>query len=144
MSPLNGVAHHEPSHRAAVQRVIGLLMMFFSLSMLPPLFVALGYGDGGETAFLLGFFIVLVAGVVVWLPVRRAHAELRVRDGVLITVLFWTVLGLVGAVPLRIATDAWNNWTEAIFESVSGLTTTGATVAVGLDHLPHALNYYRA
>ena len=140
----NGVANREPGHRAVVQRVIGLLMMFFSVSMLPPLFVALGYGDGGETAFLLGFFIVLVAGFVVWLPVRGAHGELRVRDGVLITVLFWTVLGLLAAVPLRIATDSWNTWTDAVFESVSGLTTTGSTVAVGLDHLPHALNYYRA
>jgi trk system potassium uptake protein TrkH len=124
--------------------MIGQLLMFFSLSMLPPLFVALGYRDGGEVAFVLGFFIILAAGFVIWLPARHAHGELRVRDGFLITVLFWVVLGLFGAVPLRIATDAWNTWTDAIFESVSGLTTTGSTVATGLDALPHALNYYRA
>ena len=140
----NGHAHHEPHRRAVVQRVIGQLLMFFSLSMLPPLFVALGYRDGGEVAFVLSFFIVLAAGFVIWLPARTAHGELRVRDGFLITVLFWVVLGLFGAMPLRIATSAWNTWTDAIFESVSGLTTTGSTVAIGLDQLPHALNYYRA
>ena len=145
MSPHNGVVKPRSyDQRAVVQRVIGVLLMFFSASMLPPLGVALGYGDGAETAFALGFVIVLAAGFIVWLPARHAHGDLRVRDGVLITVLFWTVLGFVGAVPLRIATDAWNGWTDAVFESVSGLTTTGATVAVGLDHLPHALNFYRA
>jgi trk system potassium uptake protein TrkH len=144
VNPSNGFRPREHDHRAVVQRVIGMLLMFFSLSMLPPIGVAIGYGDGAETAFMLAFVIVLAAGFVVWVPARHAHGDLRVRDGILITVLFWTVLGFVGAVPLRIATDAWNNWTDAIFESVSGLTTTGSTVAVGLDHLPHALLYYRA
>ncbi len=144
MNFLDGGRAREHDHGAVIQRVIGMLLMFFSASMLPPLAVAIGYRDGADAAFLLAFFIVLAAGFVVWFPARQAHGDLRVRDGIMITVLFWIVLGFVGAVPLRIATDSWNSWTDAIFESVSGLTTTGATVAVGLDHLPHALNFYRA
>jgi trk system potassium uptake protein TrkH len=138
-----GALPREHHHRAVVQRVIGVLLMFFSASMLPPLGIALGYGDGAERAFMLAFFMVLASGFAVWYPARKARGDLRVRDGVLITVLFWSVLGLMGALPFWIVPDAWNSWTDAIFESMSGLTTTGATVVVGIDHLPHALKFYR-
>ena len=128
----------------SVQRIVGVLLMLFSLTMLPPLAVDMYYGEGTTRPFLIGMWATLSTGTVVWWPARRYHAELKTRDGFLITVLFWTVLSLFGAIPLRFADAAWHSWTDAIFESVSGLTTTGATmVASGIDDLPHALNYYR-
>lgn len=126
-----------------IQRILGLLLMLFSLTMLPPIFVALHYQDGGLQAFLLGFALILLAGMLIWVPVRGIRAELRTRDGFLVVVLLWTVLGLSGAVPLALGTEPHMSITDAIFESMSGLTTTGATVLTGIDHLPHSILFYR-
>ena len=129
---------------AAVQQVLGLLLMLFSLTMLPPMFVSWLYHDDAARAFGTGLWITLATGAAVWWPARRERAELKVRDGFLITVLFWTVLSAFGAIPLYVTEVGWHSYTDALFESVSGLTTTGATVvAKGIDLLPPSLNYYR-
>ena len=83
------------------------------------------------------------AGLVCWLPVRRIRRELRLRDGFLVVASFWTVLGTFGAAPLYLADVLSMTVTDAIFESVSGLTTTGATVLQNLDELPKSILYYR-
>lgn len=128
----------------AVQRLVGLLLMLFSLTMLPPVAVGLYYGEDTIPAFMAGMWITIATGAAIWWPARRERAELKIRDGFLVTVLFWTVLGLFGAIPLYVASDAWHSVIEAIFESVSGLTTTGATmVSQGIDDLPRSINYYR-
>ena len=85
---------------SAIQRVLGLLLMIFSLSMLPPALVGWHYGDGEVMPFLHGFVLVLGVGLLAWWPVRRERRELKLRDGFLIVVLFWTVLSLSGAVLL--------------------------------------------
>lgn len=94
-------------------------------------------------AFLAGMIAIIVLGFVMWLPAHRFRQELRVRDGFLIVTMFWVVLGLAGAVPLVLSTDPTLSATDAIFESFSGLTTTGATVITGLDDLPASILYYR-
>ena len=66
----------------AIQRILGLLLMIFSFTMLPPVGVALWYQDGAMTPFLLGFILILVAGFSFWVPVRNFRRELRVRDGI--------------------------------------------------------------
>lgn len=133
-------------HRfVAVQRITGILLMLFSLSMVPPIVVDQLYEATTTGPFLMGLWITFLTGAVIWLPARNERAELKTRDGFLITVLFWAVLGAFGAIPFYFADEAWHTYTDALFESVSGLTTTGATtVAAGLDDLPHALNYYRS
>ncbi len=140
----NGVQHTLRYRYAAVQRITGLLLMVFSLTNLPPLLVNLIYSESVRQPFLMGLWITLVTGALVWWPARNSRSELKIRDGFLVTVLFWLVLGLFGSIPFFFADQAWHSFTEALFESVSGLTTTGATtVASGLDTLPHALNFYR-
>ncbi len=136
----------ERLHRfAAVQQVLGLLLMVFSLSMLPPLAVSWLYDDGAARAFLSGLWITLATGAIVWWPVRREHAELKLRDGFLVTVLMWAVLAAFGAIPLYVTNAGWHTYIDALFEAVSGLTTTGATVVPrGLDNMPSSLLYYRA
>ena len=128
---------------AVIQRIFGLFLMVFSVSLLPPVLVGLLYGDGGERAFLYAFAWSLTAGLVVWLPVRNHRRELRLRDGFLVVVLFWLALGLIGAVPLVLSERPEMSITDAVFESMSGLTTTGATVLTGLDDLPHSILFYR-
>lgn len=126
-----------------VQRVTGLLLMIFSISMLPPSIVSLIYVDGAFAPFMAAFALTLITGVLVWAPVRNNRADLRLRDGFLIVVSFWLVLGLFGSVPLLISEDPKLSFTDAVFESMSGLTTTGATVITGLDILPPSILYYR-
>lgn len=87
--------------------------------------------------------ITFCSGLVLWAPVRNSRHELRIRDGFLITSLFWTVLGLFGALPFSLAEGLDLTPTDAIFESISGLTTTGATVITGLDDLPMSILIYR-
>ncbi|MGD2166880.1 MAG: potassium transporter TrkG, partial [Gammaproteobacteria bacterium] len=126
-----------------VLRLLGLLLALFSVSMLPPLLVSIGFADGEWPVFLEAFAIVLIAGVVLWWPFRNARDELRLRDGFLVVALFWIVLGTFGSAPLLLDPSLGLTVTDAVFESVSGLTTTGATVLVGLDSLPPSLLYYR-
>jgi trk system potassium uptake protein TrkH len=127
----------------AVQKILGLLLMLFSLTMLPPALVSLFYEDGTATPFLKAFAALLGLGVLIWLPVCKRREELKLRDGFLVVVLFWSVLGLAGSLPFVLSTHPHLSLTDAVFESISGLTTTGATVIVGLDNLPPAILYYR-
>ena len=126
-----------------VQRILGLLLMVFSVTMLPPLLVSLIYGESSWLPFVEGFALTLTAGFLLWLPVRRSKKDLRLRDGFVVVAAFWTVLGAFGAAPLYFADELSLSLTDAIFESMSGLTTTGATVISGLDDLPKSLLYYR-
>lgn len=126
---------------AGVQRVLGALLMLFSMTHLIPLGIALFDGAAVE-AFAAAFALTLFTGVMVWLPVRGLERDLRLRDGFLVVVAFWTVLGLYGALPFM-AMPGGMVFTDAVFESVSGLTTTGATVIIGIDELPLAVKYYR-
>lgn len=131
-------------HRyTTVQRVVGLLLMAFSTTMLPPVLVDAFYREGVTLAFLWGFAITFAFGAMLGAPVYRHRRELKIREGFLVVVLFWTVLSLFAAVPLYLAVSPRLNIAQAAFEAVSGLTTTGATVITGLDTLPHAVLYYR-
>ncbi|MFT4613018.1 MAG: trk system potassium uptake protein TrkH [Bacteroidia bacterium] len=130
-------------HFSVIFKILGMLLMLFSSAMVVPLMMALMAADNTANGFTWALAITFASGLLMWLPVRDASHELRIRDGFLITSLFWTVLGLFGALPF-VLTEAVNlTVTEAIFESISGLTTTGATVIVGLDDLPHSILLYR-
>ncbi|MDD9851436.1 MAG: TrkH family potassium uptake protein [Gammaproteobacteria bacterium] len=130
-------------HSPAVLRILGVLLIMFSGSQVPPLAVSLLFADGAHLAFAAAFAVTLGAGLACWLPVRRCKHELRYRDGFLVVVMFWTVLAAFGAVPLLLAGRPAMGLTDALFESMSGLTTTGATVLSGIDDLPHSIRYYR-
>jgi trk system potassium uptake protein TrkH len=130
-------------HISVSFRVLGMLLMIFSSAALGPLLIAVLEDDQTALAFAYGIGITFFSGLCMWLPVRNVRHELRIRDGFLITSLFWTVLGLFGALPFVFSEDLDLTVTEAIFESISGLTTTGATVIVGLDDLPHSILIYR-
>lgn len=126
-----------------IQRILGLLLMIFSSTMLPPVIVGWWYEDGATLPFIEAFCFIAIGGFLLYLPVRNCIKELRLRDGFLVVVLFWAVLGLAGGLPFYLSEIYPLSLTDAIFESISGLTTTGATVIVGLDSLPHALLFYR-
>ncbi len=126
-----------------IQKILGLLLALFSLTLAPPVLISFFTNDGALQAFTIALGITLSLGLVLWLPVRNKKQELRLRDGFLVVVLFWTVLGLSGAIPFTLAEHPNMSFTDAFFESLSGLTTTGATVIVGIDNLPTSILYYR-
>ncbi|MDH3670090.1 MAG: TrkH family potassium uptake protein [Gammaproteobacteria bacterium] len=129
-------------HFLTILRVMGLLLTFFSSTLLPPMAVSLYYEDGASLAFAIAFGITLVTGLVLWLPVGKRR-EVRVRDGFVIVTLFWVLLALFGSLPLALVDKPEMTFTDALFESTSGLTTTGATVLTGLNALPKSVLYYR-
>ena len=126
-----------------VQRILGLLLMLFSITMLPPVLVSIWYEDGAVMPFVVAFGVTLITGALFWWPVREYWVELRLRDGFVVVVMFWTVLGLFGALPFLLSAQPQISITDSVFESMSGLTTTGATVISGLDALPKSILYYR-
>jgi trk system potassium uptake protein TrkH len=128
---------------AAVQRVVGFLIAGSSLMMLPPVLVSLWYHDGTATLFLASAAILLALGLLIYFPVRGVREELRLRDGFLIVVGAWLALVLVGALPFVLLTSPELSYVDAVFESMSGLTTTGATIVTNIDALPRAVLYYR-
>jgi len=124
-------------------RILGLLLMVFSVTMLPPVLVGLYFADDSWMVFIQSFVIILLAGLACWYPVRGRRKDLRLRDGFLVVASFWTVLGTAGSIPLFLADMPSMSFTDAVFESMSGLTTTGATVLTGLDSLPKSILFYR-
>ncbi len=110
--------------------------------MLLPVLVALLYGEDTVSTFVTAFAITLAVGLGLMLLTRRT-GELRSGDGFLITVLFYFGLGMFGALPLYLTESVQTSFTDAAFESMSGLTTTGATVLSGLDLLPKSILFYR-
>lgn len=131
-------------HIHNILRIIGLLLILFSISMLPPILVSLIYQEYNILpVFFLAMVSTVLVGLFLWYPNRNRHGEVRAREGFLIVTLIWLVFTLVSALPFAFGSNPNVSWVDAIFESVSGLTTTGATVLVGLDAMPRAIVYYR-
>ncbi|MGD8631458.1 MAG: TrkH family potassium uptake protein [Gammaproteobacteria bacterium] len=128
-------------HWRAITHLFGILLMLYSLSFIPSFCIALLYADGQWSIFAESLLITAMAGVVLWFFNIRHRSELSVRDGFLVVALFWVLLGIAGALPFLLGLHL--GLTDAIFESVSGFTTTGATVVVGLDQLPRSILYHR-
>lgn len=127
-----------------VSRIVGILLMLFSfLANLPAILVSLIYSDGEISSFTTSMLISFATGFFLWFLSLRSRNVLRTRDGFLVVTLFWTVLGTFGALPFYFSLELPLSITDAVFESFSGLTTTGATVIVGLDDLPKSILFYR-
>lgn len=131
-------------HYAMISKILGLLLMLFSFTMVIPAGVAFWYQDGGMMPFIASFAITFLCGLGLWLPFMRANAELQPRDGFLVVTLYWTVLGVIGGLPFLLSEHLHIGITDAVFESISGFTTTGASVLTHLDALPRSLLFWRA
>jgi trk system potassium uptake protein TrkH len=128
-----------------IAKILGVLCLLFSITMLPPVVVSIIYGDGEHGSFLVAFAAIGLTGLALWISNQHVKRDLRYRDGFVVVVLFWVVLGLFGAVPLYLVDldPGQMSITDAVFESISGLTTTGATVITAIDDLPASVLYYR-
>ena len=128
-------------HWRTITHLFGILLMLYSLSFFPSIGISLLYADGQWGVFLVSFAITATAGVLLWLPSRQRGGALSVRDGFLVVTLFWLILSVLGSLPFLLGLHL--NFTDAIFESVSGFTTTGSTIISSLDQLPQSILYHR-
>jgi trk system potassium uptake protein TrkH len=130
-------------HLQIVLKILGVLLIIFSATHITPILVSLIYKDGNALPFVTAFLVTLFTGLLFWLPVRKIRRDLRYRDGFLVVVLFWTVLATFGALPFLLTEFHSLSITDAFFESMSGLTTTGGTIITNLDALPASTLFYR-
>ena len=126
-----------------VFKTIGLLLMVFSLTQLPPIVVDAIYQQQEALSFAVAFALTFASGLLLYLPFRKSTKDFRIREGILVVVSFWFVLSLFATIPFLLSESLRMSFSDAFFESMSGLTTTGATVLSGLDDLPMAILYYR-
>ena len=124
----------------SIFNLLGILLGIFSLSFVPPIVLAFVYEESNKEIFLYSFIFFAVLGASIWATTRQEHLPLNISDGFIITTLFWVVLACAGSIPFYFF---GLNISDAIFESVSGITTTGATTIVGLDNLPKSILLYR-
>ncbi len=125
-----------------ILHVLGMIIGVFGLSMTLPLAVSELTDDDAQRAYDLAVLITLASGAFLWLLGRHWKRELKARDGILLVVLTWLLMPLFAALPLLIYLPTLS-FTDAYFETMSGLTTTGATVLSGLDKLPDSINIWR-
>lgn len=125
-------------------RLLGVLLLIFGQSMLTPLLINIIFHEDVWLPFISGYFFTEITGLVFWLSFINSRSELKIRDGFLLVVLFWVAICLFAAIPLVLALSSTVlSLTDAVFEAVSGITTTGASVIQNLDALPHAVLFYR-
>lgn len=128
--------------------VLGAIVMVFAFTLLVPLAVSLALNDGAQAVWLPSLGLTLACGALLRAAVFKvgSKVELQTRDGMLLVSLVWTLVPLFAAVPLLMYFDSLGRpigFTDAYFETMSGITTTGATVITGLDALPGSINLWR-
>ena len=125
----------------SIFNLLGILLGIFSLSFIPPLVLTFIYNESGSEIFLYSFIFFSILGGGTWASTRQKNLSLNTSDGFIITTLFWVVLACAGSIPFYFFMGL--GISDAIFESVSGITTTGATTIVGLDSLPKSILFFR-
>ncbi len=126
----------------AVLNVLGSMLMLFSVTYLMPIVTSLIYRDGMLVDFIYAGAGCLLVGASIVSLTRRHKRELRSRDGFLLVTLGWVLMSAIATVPLLLGLPGLT-FTDAFFETMSGLSTTGATVLTGLDTMAPSLNLWR-
>lgn len=123
--------------------VLGYVLIILSVLMLVPTTLAIAGHGLNASAFLLSFIVTMVTGMILFGAFRHAMRNPSPRQMFLITGLSWIGVSVFSALPLFLSHNAIS-LTNALFESVSGITTTGSTVLIGLDTLPRDLLLWRS
>ena len=124
----------------SILKLFSILVLFFSISYVFPIVVSIIFNDGAINLFLYTLIGVSLIGLTGFYITRNVNNELSQKDGFIIIVMFWVVLCFAGSIPFYLS---GMTFIDSIFESMSGITTTGATVVSNLDNLPESLLFYR-
>ena len=131
-------------NKRLVIKVLGVLMLIEALAMLPSLGIGLIHKDPGDAkAMLYSMLPLIAAGLPMWLLAKPSENNMRAKEGFVIVALAWILLSAFGALPFLLSRMI-PNYIDALFESVSGFTTTGATVVTDFANRPHGVMFWRA
>jgi Trk-type K+ transport system membrane component len=126
----------------ALARVIGLLLLIEALFMLIPFATCLIYGENDYKAFLITILITAGIGSVMAFAIKPENPDMGKREGFLLTALTWVVFSIFGMLPFMIGGSKMSI-SDAFFETMSGFTTTGATVMTSIDHFSNGIHIWR-
>ena len=125
-------------------RILDTLLMLFSFAQIFPGFLAYFFEERDFVYnFIVTGFVTFLIGCFLFFLASEKNGDLRTKDGFIITIFFWTVLGFFGSIPFYLAELEGVSYIDSLFETIYGLTTTGATLLVGLDDMPKSLLFYR-
>ncbi len=124
-------------------RILGAILLVEAAAMLPALAIAIGYGDGDVMAFVWPMLLLILIGVPLRLFIKAEQTNLRAREGFLVVSLAWVLLSVFGALPF-VFSGVIPNFVDALFESVSGFTTTGASIMTQIEGQPHGVMFWRS
>ena len=125
----------------ALARVIGLLLVIEAMFMLIPALTSFIYKENDVNAFLITSGITAIVGSAMAFGIRPSRPDMGKREGFLLTALTWVVFSIFGMIPFLIG-DTRMSVSDAFFETMSGFTTTGATVMTSIDHLSNGVHMW--
>ena len=123
--------------------VLGAILLVEAAALVPSLAIAIGYGEGDAMAFVWTILLLNAVGAPMRLFVKAEQTNLRAREGFLAVSLSWMLLSVFGALPF-VFSGVIPNFVDALFESVSGFTTTGATIMTQIEGQPHGVMFWRS
>jgi trk system potassium uptake protein TrkH len=126
----------------SLARVFGLMLMVYSSTYILPIVTSMIFRDGTSTLFFEDMAFTFGAGGLLWKLTQRFQRELKVKEGFMLVVLAWVGMAAFSTFPLMSYLKDLS-FTDAYFEAMSGLSTTGTTTLSGLDQLPPAINLWR-
>ena len=124
-------------------RLLGAILLVEAAAMLPSLVIALGYGEGDAMSFVYTIGLLLLIGIPLRLFIKTEQTNLRAREGFLVVSMAWICLSVFGALPF-VFSGVIPNFVDALFEAVSGFTTTGATIMPQVEGQPHGVMFWRS
>ena len=126
-----------------IQRILGTMLILFSVALIIPIITSLIFNDGNISVFITSFILFFISGSILYFPNMNSQNDIKAKDGFLLVVLFWVVLSAFGSVPFMLDQQLSLSFADAFFESISGWTTTGATVIKDIDGLSLSILIYR-
>ena len=130
-------------NKRLVLHSVGLIMLIEALAMAPSCVIALAYRDGDVWALGKTMLLLCALGLPAWRLSRPRNKNLRAREGFTVVALSWVMLSVFGALPF-VFSGLLPRFTDALFEAVSGFSTTGATVLTHFENLPHGVIFGRS
>jgi len=130
-------------HSKVIINILSALVIFLGLSLIPPTVISFFFEEDDLNAFIISIIITLILGLVGYFTTRKSEEELRAKDGFLIVTFGWMLFSILGALPFFIS-GYIPSYTDAFFETMSGFTTTGATILSDIEALPHGLLFWRS
>ncbi len=126
-----------------IARVFSQVLIIEGIFLLISAGVSLIYGESAAAPFLYSAIITLITGILVFTPLRNEEKVYGTREGYLILTSIWILFSAFGSLPYLFASSV-GSFTDAFFESISGFTTTGATIFKDIESLPHGILFWRS